>query len=109
MIFGKRTDVHSKLYKVYKGSDYLNQYTSPVHQYTTPTTSQHNYQPTKTIILEVILVEPALQPPNHPKPSQKRLRTEGEHLTRKGEVQRAASRNRKALIFLICTNRFISR
>src|SRR5258707_14393416 len=60
MIFGKRTHVHSKLYKVYKGSGYLNQYTSPAHQYTTPTASQHNFQPTKTIILEVILVEPPL-------------------------------------------------
>jgi len=37
MIFRKRSNVHSKLYKVYKGSGYLNQYTSPVRQYTTPT------------------------------------------------------------------------
>src|SRR5260221_1742579 len=57
MIFGKRTNVHSKLYKVYKGPDYINQYTSPVHQYTTPTTYQHNFQHTKPIILAVLLVD----------------------------------------------------
>src|SRR5258708_36306640 len=58
MIFGKRTDVHSKLYKVYKGSGYINQYTSRVHRYTMPTASQHNVQPTKTRILVVILGKP---------------------------------------------------
>src|SRR5260221_11747388 len=53
MIFRKRTHVHSKLYKAYKESGYLNQYTSPLHQYTMPTAYQHTVHPTKTIILEV--------------------------------------------------------
>src|SRR5258708_8512542 len=71
MIFRKRTHVHSKLYKAYKGSGYLNQYTSPVHHYTMPTASQHTFQPTKTITLKVILVNPPLYPPNPPKPPHK--------------------------------------
>jgi len=37
MIFRKRAKVHTKLYQVYKGSGYHNQYKSPVHQYTMPT------------------------------------------------------------------------
>jgi len=36
MIFGKRANVHTKLYHVYKGSSCHNQYTSSVRQYTTP-------------------------------------------------------------------------
>src|SRR5258708_36810738 len=54
---GKRAPVHTKLYKVYKGSGYHNQNMPPVHQYTTPTTilqphnMSYNLQKPKTLNL----------------------------------------------------------
>src|SRR5260221_14120982 len=113
---GRRTNVHTKLYKEYKGSGYHNQNMPPVHQYTMPATilqphnMSYNLQKPKTLKLHKQNTLSNLQnTPKHSKPGQKRTIIEREHSTRRGRVQRAAIRNRKALISLICTNRLISR